>query len=61
MDSDRRADRNIYPDAVTRDGITQSCVDKKTSFFHWGYSGKQWRKVPNWPLLGSIRRISHHV
>ena len=31
---------------------TQSCVDKKSSFFHWGYSSKQWRIVPNWPLLG---------
>ena len=36
---------------------TQSCVDNKSSFFHWGYSSKQWRIAPNWPFLGSIRCI----
>ena len=36
-------------------------VDKKSSFFHWGYSSKQWRTVPNWPLLGLLRRIPSHV
>ena len=40
---------------------TQSCVDKKSSFFHWGCSSKQWRIVPNWPILGSIRRIPSRV
>ena len=42
---------------------TQSPVlcRQKSSFFHWGYSSKQWRIVPNWPLLGSIRRIPSRV
>ena len=31
------------------------------SFFHWGYSSKQWQIVPYWPLLGSIRRIPSRV
>ena len=81
-DSDRKVDRNIYPDTVTRDGIRlidpesgqlgtiRHCLlewpqrkdkDKKSSFFHWGYSSKQWRIVPNRPLLGSIRRIPSRV
>ena len=54
-DSDRKVDRNIYPDAGLRPK-TQSCVDKKSSYFHSGYSSRQWRILPNWPLLGSIRR-----
>ena len=40
---------------------TQSCVDKKSSSLHWGYSSNQWRIVPNWPLLVSISRIPSHV
>ena len=34
---------------------------QKSSYFQWGHSSKQWRIVPNWPLLGSIRRIPSHV
>ena len=41
--------------------LHESCVDKKSSFFHWGYSSKKWRIVPKWPLLGSIRRIPSRV
>ena len=34
---------------------------QKISYFHWGYSSKQWRIVPNWPLLESITRIPSRV
>ena len=34
---------------------------QKEFVFHWGYSSKQWRIVPDWPLLGSIRRIPSRV
>ena len=37
-DNDRKVDRNIFPDAVTRDGIRvlkSLREDKKSSFFHW--------------------------
>ena len=34
---------------------------QKSSFFHWGYSSKQWRIVPDRPLLGSIRCIPSRV
>ena len=34
---------------------------QKEFVFNWDYSSKQLRIVPNWPLLGSIRRISSRV
>ena len=34
---------------------SQSCVDKKSLFFHWDSSSKQRLIGPNWPLLGPIR------
>ena len=32
-----------------------------SSFFHWGYSSKQWPIVPSWLLLRSIIRIPSRV